>query len=58
MMSLTECTYRLDWDVYRGIEVIPCRYGEIGIWSESTYYARTREEDVRAALQGIVGVWK
>jgi hypothetical protein len=56
MLSQSECTYRLDWDVYRGIDIIPCRYGEVGVWSESAYYARTREENVQATLRGIVGV--
>ena len=53
MLNLSECTYRLDWDVYRGIDIVPCRYGEIGVWSESAYYVWTRDEDVRAALHAI-----
>ena len=56
MLSLTECPYRLDWDVYRGIDLITCRHGEIGVWSGSAYYARTGDEDVRAALRAICGV--
>jgi hypothetical protein len=55
-LSLSECTYRLDRDVYRGINIIPCRHGEIGVWSEGAFYARTRDEDVRAALEAIGGV--
>jgi hypothetical protein len=56
MLSLAECRYRLDWDVYRGIDLIPCRHGEIGVWSGEACYARTGNEDVRAALRAIAGV--
>ena len=56
MLSHTESPYRLDWDVYRGIDVIPCRHGEIGVWSSDALYARTGDEDVRAALCAIDGV--
>jgi hypothetical protein len=56
MLSLAECRDRLDWDVYRGIDLMPCRHGEIGVWSGSAYYARTGDADVRAALRAINGV--
>ena len=56
MLSLTEYPYRLDWDVYRGIDVIPCRHGEIGVWSRSAFYARTRDENARVTLQALDGI--
>jgi hypothetical protein len=56
MLNLAECRYRLDWDVYRGIDLMPCRHGEIGVWSGSAYYARIGDADVRAALRAINGV--
>jgi hypothetical protein len=56
MLNLVDLPYTLDWDVYRGVDVIPCRHGEIGVWSETALYARTRDEDVRAALRSIEGV--
>jgi hypothetical protein len=58
MLSLTGNPYQLDWDVHRGIDLIPCRHGEIGVWSGIAYYARTGDEEVRAALLAIGGVRK
>jgi hypothetical protein len=54
--ALVADRYKVDWDVYRGIDLIPCRHGEIGVWSGSVYYARTGNDDVRAALRAIAGV--
>jgi hypothetical protein len=56
MLSLSKCRYRLDWDVYRGIDLIPCRHGELGGWSGDAFYALTGNELVHAALLAIDGV--
>ncbi len=48
--------YKVDWDVYRGIDVIHCQHGEIGIWSGAALYACTRDGDIGSILQGMDGV--
>jgi hypothetical protein len=48
--------YKLEWEVYRGIDVIPCRYGEIGIWSGDALYACTRDSSTGSILRAMEGV--
>jgi hypothetical protein len=54
--------YKLEWEVNRGVDVIPCRYGEIGIWSGDALYACTRDSSTGLTLQAMDGVrvrgWK
>jgi hypothetical protein len=56
LKALAGDLYKVDWDIYRGIDLIPCRHGEIGVWSGEACYARTGDEDVRVALRAIGGV--
>lgn len=55
LKTLAGRRYKADWDVYRGIDLIPCRHGKTGVRSGSAYYARAGSADSRSSGAGQLG---